>query len=122
MPELLTNPNCMFHGIDDGKSQPVLTDYWIMPPWALNHFDFIRQNREALEHKYITQRLGHWIDLIFGKYQRDVEKNNVFCEIMYEEYHKPACRQQDLDDNMFMTLSDFYQVPTKLFTEEVQQR
>jgi hypothetical protein len=39
---------------------------------------------------------------------------------MYEEYHKPACRQQDLVDNMLVTLSDFYQVPTKLFSEEVQ--
>jgi hypothetical protein len=42
MPEIYTNQNCMFHGVDEGAAMngegglPILTDTVIMPPWALN--------------------------------------------------------------------------------------
>ena len=72
MPEIYTNQNCMFHGVDEGAALngdlPILTDTVVMPPWALNQFDLVRILRESLESKYVTETLGNWIDLIFGRH------------------------------------------------------
>jgi len=41
-------------------------DSLVLPPWAMNYHDFVRQMREQLESKYVQKNLCHWIDLLFG--------------------------------------------------------
>ncbi len=38
----------------------------VLPPWAMNAFDFVRIMREALESETVKNSLGAWIDLVFG--------------------------------------------------------
>ena len=57
-----------------------------LPPWAPTAEDFIRLQREALESEFVSQRLHHWVDLVFGHKQRGpaaVEARNVFFYLTY---------------------------------------
>lgn len=50
-----------------------------LPPWADGSSElFVRRNREALESEYVSSRLHHWIDLIYGFKSRSAEASNVF--------------------------------------------
>ena len=58
----------------------------VLPPWAPTAEDFIRIQREALESEFVSQRLHHWVDLIFGYKQRGpaaIEAKNVFFYLTY---------------------------------------
>ena len=38
----------------------------MMPPWAMNQYDFVRMMREGLESKHVSKSIGTWIDMVFG--------------------------------------------------------
>ena len=58
-----------------------------LPPWCNNDPEqFVRINRKALESKFVSENLHHWIDLIFG-YKQTVKKqkmHSVFHPFTYE--------------------------------------
>ena len=59
----------------------------ILPAWAANVDDFIRQHRNALESEYVSAHLNEWIDLVFGWKQKGREAEeamNVFYYCCYE--------------------------------------
>ncbi|MCQ2818957.1 MAG: hypothetical protein MJ252_16955 [archaeon] len=80
--EFLVNEKKICFGLtSDGEK----IDKVKLPAWAINHTDFLRKMREALESDYVNQNLHKWIDLIFGYKQRgkaaienDNCKNNSF--------------------------------------------
>ncbi|PFH62827.1 hypothetical protein XA68_11608 [Ophiocordyceps unilateralis] len=85
LPEFLTNIN----GYDFGhrQSNGVKVDNVALPPWAKGDPKiFIARHREALESRYVSENLHHWIDLVFGCKQRGeaaVESLNVFHHLSY---------------------------------------
>ena len=60
----------------------------VLPPWCGGSaHEFVRLHRAALESDYVSARLHHWIDLIFGFQQRGqaaVDADNVFYHLTYE--------------------------------------
>ena len=59
-----------------------------LPPWANGDpVEFVRLQRAALESRHVSERLHHWIDLVFGFKQRGEQAKaaqNVFVHVTYE--------------------------------------
>ncbi|XP_072138983.1 WD repeat- and FYVE domain-containing protein 4 isoform X2 [Mobula birostris] len=117
LPEFLLNHNKLeFGSMQDGTT---LGDV-ILPPWAKGDArEFIRLHRMALESDYVSSRLHHWIDLIFGCKQKGpnaVEAVNVFHPYFYDD-------QVDLNNikdpmkkaTILGFVSNFGQIPKQLF-------
>ena len=78
LPEFLRNSN----GINLGVRQDgVQLDDVVLPRWAADAPDFVRQHRMALESEHVSAHLHEWVDLVFGYKQRGAEAEqalNVF--------------------------------------------
>lgn len=91
-----------------------------LPPWANGRAsEFIRLNREALESEYVSSKIHHWIDLIFGYKQRGseaIKADNLFHPLTYEgavdieKERDPARRRAIL-----IQINEFGQTPAKIF-------
>lgn len=85
LPEFLKNANNFDFGTTQA-SQHKIGDV-ILPPWACGSPEiFVQKHREALESEYVSQRLHHWIDLVFGYKQLGlaaVEATNVYHALSY---------------------------------------
>ena len=64
LPETFRNRN----GLPLGTRQDgTILDDVVLPPWAKGSpEEFVRLHRAALESDYVSARLHHWVDLIFG--------------------------------------------------------
>lgn len=67
-----------------------------LPKWATSHTNFIHKMRICFERfliyyfsDYVSSNLNYWIDLIFGKDQKSIDKNNVFHPLSYSETASP---------------------------------
>lgn len=97
-----------------------------LPPWATDAKDFISKQRQALECDYVSQRLHHWIDLIFGYKQRGeeaIKADNVFHFMTYEG----AVDLESIKDPNELKIKEtqimeFGQTPKQLFTTPHPQR
>lgn len=90
-----------------------------LPPWAEGSPDkFIRMNREALESEYVSARLPHWIDLIYGYKQQGkeaVEANNVFYYLSYYGAVDTSKMSDDLRKATELQVAHFGSHPMQLF-------
>ncbi|XP_029730273.2 protein FAN [Aedes albopictus] len=91
-----------------------------LPKWADGSPEkFVGMLREALESDYVSSRLHHWIDLIFGYKQRGEEAlkaDNLFYYLCYEgsvdlDQIKDLAARHALE----VQISEFGQIPKQLF-------
>ena len=124
LPEFLLNINRFDFGIT--QAGEVIDDVEL-PPWAKDDSRlFVLKHREALESEYVSQRLHHWIDLIFGYRSRGheaVESTNVFHPLSYED----AVNLDSIESAMerqaaAQVIHNFGQTPSKLFNNPHPQR
>ncbi|XP_001651497.2 protein FAN isoform X1 [Aedes aegypti] len=92
----------------------------VLPKWADGSPEkFVGLLREALESDYVSSRLHHWIDLIFGYKQRGEEAlkaDNLFYHLCYEgsvdlDQIKDLAARHALE----VQISEFGQIPKQLF-------
>ena len=85
LPEFLRNINKYDFGMKQAGGEVV--NHVKLPKWAKGDPQiFVNKHREALESPYVSERLHHWIDLVFGYKQRGesaVEATNVFQHLSY---------------------------------------
>lgn len=105
-----------------------------LPPWADDDpFCFVEHNREALECEYVSARLHHWIDLIFGYKQRGqeaIKADNVFYYLTYQGAVDHLAEVEDdtttgrennepsfLSRGIHLQISEFGQCPAQIFRQ-----
>lgn len=71
-----------YSGLELGVRQCGLgVDEVEVPPWAAESRAFVLLHRQALESPLVTDRLPHWVDLVFGYKQTGqaaIDALNVF--------------------------------------------
>lgn len=117
LPDFLTNYNRFDLGVT--QRDAVVKDV-ILPPWARGDpKEFIRIHREALESRFVSENLHHWIDLIFGFKQRGraaVDVMNVFIHLTYEgEVDIDAINDPVMRNATISQINNFGQTPSKIF-------
>ncbi|RLN88761.1 hypothetical protein BBJ28_00009385 [Nothophytophthora sp. Chile5] len=91
-----------------------------LPPWANGSTtEFVRLNRAALESPFVSARLHHWIDLIFGFKQQGpaaIEACNVFYHLTYEgAVDLDAIADLPTKRAILDQITEFGQTPSQLF-------
>ncbi|KAF2004172.1 beach-domain-containing protein [Amniculicola lignicola CBS 123094] len=124
LPEFLTNVNDYNFGLRAGGET---IDDVSLPPWAKGDPNiYIAKNREALESPYVSSKLHHWIDLIFGFKQRGeaaIDAANVF---HYLTYSGAIDLDSITDESERVThisiINNFGQTPIQVFQRPHPQR
>ncbi|XP_061381193.1 WD repeat and FYVE domain-containing protein 3 isoform X2 [Danaus plexippus] len=117
LPEFLVNSNNFDLG---SKQSGVSLGDVVLPPWAKGDpREFIRLHRAALESDYVSHKLHHWIDLVFGYKQQGssaVEACNVFHHLFYEGNVDIYNIDDPLKKNATIGfINNFGQIPKQLF-------
>ncbi len=117
LPEFLTNHNQFDYG---WLQKGVAVNHVMLPPWAKGDArEFVRLQRMALESKYVSENLCHWIDLIFGSKQTGpeaVEAQNLFVHLTYEGVVDiDAIEDPVIREATVAQIHNFGQTPSRLF-------
>ena len=79
-----------------------------LPRWAAGPFHYVSVHKRALEMEYASEKMNHWIDLVFGVYRASVEHGNLFPRWAYPE--------SNIYDNLHTEY--FGCLPQQLFSSE----
>lgn len=93
-----------------------------LPPWAQGDAElFLSIHRDAIESEYVSANLHHWIDLIFGVYQRGDKArlhNNVFRHITYEGMVDIDAITDPVEKSSIeASIAEFGQCPRQIFMQ-----
>ena len=124
LPEFLENNHRLDMGV---KQSGVRVDHVVLPTWSHGSaLEFITKHRDALESKYVSQNIHHWIDLMFGYKQLGEEARkayNVFHPMTYEGAVDIDAIKDPLEKtSAIVQISSFGQIPKQLFTKPHPER
>jgi WD40 repeat protein len=121
-PELLLNTSKLPLGeLQSGEK----IDNVLLPPWAIDAFEFVRIHREALESDYVSEHINEWIDLIFGNKQRGKAAEdalNVFHYLTYEDAVDFENVEEEFCDAIRAQIMHYGQTPAQLFRKPHPKR
>jgi hypothetical protein len=90
-----------------------------LPAWARSPSHFVAVHRVALESAHVSDHLNEWIDLVFGRSRRTIDRHTLFLPYAYPEYEAS-------DDNAMLRArawqADIGLVPLALFAAEHPRR
>jgi hypothetical protein len=118
IPELFSQPDAFLNSnhFDLGaRLNGEKVDDVALPKWARSAHHFVAVASAALEGAVVSANLGHWIDLVFGKFRHSPERHTLFLPYAYPEYDPP--------DDLSRARAQAWQqgiglVPLDLFTDE----
>ncbi|OMJ94481.1 hypothetical protein SteCoe_2389 [Stentor coeruleus] len=118
LPDMFVNVNKEMFGTRQNK---VMVDNVELPDWACQSpLKFIRIHQSALESEYVSQKIGSWIDLIFGCKQRGAKAlshYNLFHPVTYEDTFKRIIKLNPANIHfpLVSQVVHFGQTPIKIF-------
>ena len=120
IPEFFASPEFLINSenFDLGKTGKKNGNV-ILPKWAKSAIQFVYLNRKALESKYVSNNLHHWIDLIWGYKQNGVDaykSNNTFHPFMYSNVWN-----EYFNSNLIEELATNYQLTKDQQTKRIKQ-
>jgi hypothetical protein len=119
LPEFLQNISRFDMGV---KQNGQRVDDVVLPPWAHGSArTFIERHRAALECRFVSEQLNHWIDLMFGYQQQGEEarrSKNVFHHLTYEgAVDIDSIADPVIKAATIAQISNYGQAPKQLFTK-----
>jgi hypothetical protein len=113
--EFLMNSNAFDLGIAEGKRVEDVE----LPTWAKTPSEFIYLHRKALESRFVSQNLHHWINLIWGVNQKSLDVNNVYHPNLYADiWESPNVNKVEVE--IFTKMVG--QIPRQLFAVSHPQK
>ena len=119
LPEFLLNLNYFDFGETQNRER---VDDVFLSSWSKNEpRAFIEFMRKSLESPYVSEKLHHWIDLIFGYKQKGkfaVESLNIFYFLTYEDGVQLENIEDPMERNAYLDqINEYGQTPKQLFIE-----
>jgi hypothetical protein len=107
------------NGFNLGTARGEPLNHVELPPWCKTAMEFVYLNRKALESDHVSERIRHWIDLIWGYKQSGKEAaaaDNLFYPYLYEAVWQTGLRPE-LKGDVTAALDCCGQIPQQLFLE-----
>jgi hypothetical protein len=100
-----------------GTARGEVLNHVELPPWSRTATEFVYLNRKALESEFISSRIHHWIDLIWGYKQTGkdaADADNLFYPYLYESVWSLPLADEPVSD-VTAALDCCGQIPQQLF-------